>query len=135
MGKKKEKKKSKEKTGGEGSYHRKNKHSEKLDRSFYEKELTGLQVELVKLQAWVRHKGLRIVVVFEGRDAAGKGGIIKRITERVSSRVFRIVSPCRRPATAKRLRCISNVIPNISPPPVKWCFSIAAGTTGWVWSG
>ncbi len=65
---------------------------EKLDRKFYENELDRLQVELVKLQAWVRHKGLRVIVVFEGRDAAGKGGTIKRITERVSSRVFRVVA-------------------------------------------
>jgi polyphosphate kinase 2 len=63
-----------------------------LDRKFYEKELHRLQVELVKLQAWIKHKGLRVVVVFEGRDAAGKGGVIKRITERVSSRVFRVVA-------------------------------------------
>ncbi len=66
--------------------------TEKLDRTFYEDELSKLQVELVKLQEWVKHKGLRIVVVFEGRDAAGKGGVIKRIAERVSPRVFRTVA-------------------------------------------
>ena len=65
---------------------------EKLSRKKYQSELETLQVELVKLQAWVRHTGARIVVVFEGRDAAGKGGIIKRITERVSPRVFRVVA-------------------------------------------
>lgn len=64
----------------------------KLKRKEYEKELEKLQVELVKLQAWVKHAGARIVVVFEGRDAAGKGGIIKRITERVSPRVFHVVA-------------------------------------------
>jgi len=64
----------------------------KLKRKDYEKELEKLQVELVKLQAWVKHTGARIVVVFEGRDAAGKGGVIKRITERVSPRVFRVVA-------------------------------------------
>ena len=64
----------------------------KLARKKYEKELEKLQVELVKLQAWVKHSGARIVVVFEGRDAAGKGGIIKRITERVSPRVFKVVA-------------------------------------------
>ena len=58
----------------------------------YEKELRKLHVELVKLQEWVKHKGLRIVVVFEGRDGAGKGGTIKAITERVSPRVFRVVA-------------------------------------------
>ena len=51
-----------------------------------------LDVELVKLQFWVQKKGLRVIVVFEGRDAAGKGGVIKRITERVSPRVFRVVA-------------------------------------------
>ncbi|WP_372682359.1 polyphosphate kinase 2 [Desulfosarcina sp.] len=64
----------------------------KLSRKRYEEALATLQAELVKLQDWVRHKGLRIVVVFEGRDAAGKGGVIKRITERVSPRVFRTVA-------------------------------------------
>lgn len=64
----------------------------KLKRKEYEAELETLQVELVKLQSWVKHTGARIVVVFEGRDAAGKGGMIKRITERVSSRVFRTVA-------------------------------------------
>ena len=64
----------------------------KLKRKFYEEELSKLQVELVRLQEWVKYKKLKIVVVFEGRDAAGKGGIIKRITERVSPRVFRVVA-------------------------------------------
>ncbi|MEM9353310.1 MAG: polyphosphate kinase 2 [Planctomycetota bacterium] len=64
----------------------------KLKNKQYEKELEKLQVELVRLQAWVKHTGARIVVVFEGRDAAGKGGIIKRITGRVSPRVFRVVA-------------------------------------------
>ncbi|MGI9471944.1 MAG: polyphosphate kinase 2 [Rubripirellula sp.] len=64
----------------------------KLKRKEYEAELEKLQVELVKLQNWVKHSGARIAVVFEGRDAAGKGGMIKRITERVSSRVFRVVA-------------------------------------------
>jgi polyphosphate kinase 2 len=58
----------------------------------YEEHLKKLHAELVKLQLWVQHKGLRIVVVFEGRDTAGKGGVIKAITERVSPRVFRIVA-------------------------------------------
>ena len=58
----------------------------------YEKELNRLQAELCLLQRYVRTQGLRVVVVFEGRDAAGKGGVIKRITERVSPRVFRIVA-------------------------------------------
>jgi polyphosphate kinase len=62
----------------------------RLRRKEYEKELVRLQVELVKLQQWVVHTKAKIVVIFEGRDAAGKGGVIKRITERVSPRVFRV---------------------------------------------
>jgi polyphosphate kinase 2 len=65
---------------------------EKLKRKDYEKELAKLHVELVKLQEWVKHKGLKVCIVFEGRDGAGKGGTIKAITERVSPRVFRVVA-------------------------------------------
>ena len=65
---------------------------EKLKGKAYEQELAKLHVELVKLQEWVRHKGLKVCVVFEGRDGAGKGGTIKAITERVSPRIFRVVA-------------------------------------------
>ena len=58
----------------------------------YEAELARLQVEIAHLQAWVKASGARIVIIFEGRDAAGKGGMIKRLTERVSPRVFRVVA-------------------------------------------
>src|SRR5437773_6203355 len=68
------------------------KHKDKLKRKEYEKQLAKLHVELVKLQEWVKHKGLKVCVVFEGRDGAGKGGTIKAITERVSPRVFRVVA-------------------------------------------
>ncbi len=64
----------------------------KLGRKEYEHELRRLHIELVKLQQWVVHEGLKVCVVFEGRDGAGKGGTIKAITERVSSRVFRVVA-------------------------------------------
>ncbi len=64
----------------------------KLKRKEYEKELEKLQVQLVGLQEWVKKTGARIVVIFEGRDAAGKGGVIKRITARVSPRLFRVVA-------------------------------------------
>jgi polyphosphate kinase len=63
-----------------------------MKRKEYEKELSKLQTELCRLQDWVVHKGLHVVVVFEGHDAAGKGGTIKAITERVSPRVFRVVA-------------------------------------------
>jgi polyphosphate kinase 2 len=64
----------------------------KLSRKDYERELETLQAELVALQEWVKKTGQRIIVVFEGRDAAGKGGVIKAITERVSPRVFQVVA-------------------------------------------
>ena len=66
--------------------------SSKLKRSEFESQLAKLQAELVKLQMWVKQEGLKVVVIFEGRDAAGKGGVIKRITERVSPRIFRVVA-------------------------------------------
>ena len=66
--------------------------SEKLKRKEYEKHLRKLQVELCRLQDWVKAEGARVIVIFEGRDAAGKGGTIKALTERVSPRVFRVVA-------------------------------------------
>ena len=73
---------------------KKDEHSDqgKMKRKDYEKELRKLQVELCRLQDWVKYKGLRAMILFEGRDAAGKGGTIKAITERVSPRVFRVVA-------------------------------------------
>jgi polyphosphate kinase 2 len=65
---------------------------EKMSGKAYEKEMFKLQTELVKLQEWVKTTGARVVIIFEGRDAAGKGGIIKRIAERTSPRVFRVVA-------------------------------------------
>lgn len=72
---------------------KKSKHkSQKLNKKKYEKELAKLQIELVKLQRWVQHKGLKVVVLFEGRDAAGKGGAIKRISETLNPRVCKVVA-------------------------------------------
>ena len=99
MNKKREKSKSSSVETSRGKSKRKGKSEEnksntdtKLSRKEYETELERLHGELVKLQYWVKEQGERAVVVFEGRDAAGKGGIIKRITERVSPRVFRVVA-------------------------------------------
>src|SRR5579872_1447399 len=64
--------------------------AETLKRKKYERKLKDLHIELVKLQEWVKHSGTKICIVFEGRDGAGKGGVIKAITERVSPRVFRV---------------------------------------------
>jgi polyphosphate kinase 2 len=69
-----------------------NGHSEKLKRKDYEKHLRKLQIELCRLQDWVKAEGARVIIIFEGRDAAGKGGTIKAIAERVSPRVFRVVA-------------------------------------------
>lgn len=65
---------------------------EELDTKFYEKELSKLQIELVKLQEWIKSKGLKVVVLFEGRDAAGKGGTIKRIIDKCNPRIVRLVA-------------------------------------------
>jgi len=66
--------------------------SERMKRKVYEEELKKLHVELVKLQLWVKHAGAKVCVIFEGRDGAGKGGVIKAIMERVSPRIFRVVA-------------------------------------------
>ena len=84
----------------------------KLKRKEYEEQIAKLHVELVKLQFWAKRTGARIIVLFEGRDAAGKGGVIKRITERVSPRVFRVIalsSPSERSAHKFTFSDISNI--------------------------
>ncbi len=70
----------------------KNKESKELSDKAYEKELKRLQLELVKLQAWIKEKQLKVIVLFEGRDAAGKGGVIKRITESLNPRICKVVA-------------------------------------------
>jgi polyphosphate kinase 2 len=64
----------------------------RLDKKTYARELRRLQIELVKLQEWIKHRGRKVVVVFEGRDAAGKGGVIKRITQSLNPRICRVVA-------------------------------------------
>ena len=80
------------KKAGKASSKDKSSKGAKLSKKEYEVEIEKLHVELVKLQYWVKEKGLKVIVLLEGRDAAGKGGVIKRITERVSPRVFRVVA-------------------------------------------
>ena len=102
---------------------------EKLSNKPYLRELARLHGELVKLQLWVVAKGLKIVIVFEGRDGAGKGGVIKAITERVSPRVFRVVAlPA--PTEREKSQMLSSATCAICPPPAKSPSSTAAGTTG-----
>ena len=64
----------------------------RMEKKEYERELARLQIELVKLQEWIKQKGLRVVVLFEGRDAAGKGGVIKRITQRLNPRIAKVIA-------------------------------------------
>ncbi|PVV25492.1 MAG: polyphosphate kinase 2, partial [gamma proteobacterium symbiont of Ctena orbiculata] len=64
----------------------------KINSKVYEEELFKLQLELVKLQEWIKYKGLKVVVIFEGRDAAGKGGVIKRINQHLNPRICRVVA-------------------------------------------
>ncbi len=90
----------------------------KMKNKQYLKELRKLETELCRLQEWVKLKGLKVIVIFEGRDAAGKGGTIKAITERVSPRVFRLV-PFWLPPIARRLRTTCSGTCSTFRPPVK----------------
>ena len=97
---------------------RKDESGERMNRKLYEKELHKLQVQLCDLQEWVKSTGAKIIIVFEGRDAAGKGGTIKALTERVSPRVFQVVAlPA--PSTARRRRCSCSATSSAFPPPAR----------------
>jgi polyphosphate kinase 2 (PPK2 family) len=105
-----------------------------LDRHLYLRELLELQRELVKLQDWVQHHRQKVVVIFEGRDSAGKGGVIKRITQRLNPRSA--ASPRSRPRTsASAPGGTSSVTWRICRPEEKSCCSTAAGTTAPASSG
>ena len=100
---------------------------ETLDRRVYFKELLRLQGELVKLQDWIVHHKLKVVVIFEGRDAAGKGGVIKRITQRLNPRICRVAAL---PAPSERAPSgIFSATSRICRPAEKSSCSTAAGTT------
>jgi polyphosphate kinase 2 (PPK2 family) len=120
---------SKTKKGGRHDDERKAR-DDRMTGKEYDQELRKLQTELVHLQEWVKAKGARVVIVFEGRDAAGKGGTINALTERVSPvRACFAELPCRPHRTAKSPRCTFSAIFSIFQLPVKlWC-SIAVGTT------
>ena len=108
---------------------KKQKRPPKISNEVYAAEIFRLQTELVKLQEWTRQTGARILVIFEGRDAAGKGGAIKRITEYLSPRV----AADRRAADPDRTRARPVVLPALHRPPAqpraKSCSSTAPGTT------
>ena len=89
-----------------------------MRRKEYEEDLRRLQVELVQMQRWIVQEQAKVCIVFEGRDTAGKGGVIKRLTERVSPRVFRVVAlPA--PTTVNAHRCTTNATSLIFPQAVR----------------
>ena len=106
-----------------------------LTKAQYEKELERLQTELVRMQEWIVHEGLQVLVIFEGRDTAGKGGTIKRIIERLNARNC----PGGRARHAHRAGTIAVVLPALHPrtsrPPARSCSSTAVGTTAPASSG
>ena len=89
----------------------------KMPRKEYEEELRRLHVELVQLQRWIVREHAKVCIVFEGRDTAGKGGVIKRLTERVSPRVFRVVAL---PAPNDRERSQMYIQRYVPPPSRRW---------------
>ena len=101
----------------------------KLNARYYDRELALLQAELVRLQYWIRATGERVVIVFEGRDAAGKGGTIKRIAECLNPRSASIVALGTPTEREKTQWYFQRYVPSICPPRVKWCCSTGAGTT------
>src|SRR5512133_890755 len=101
---------------------------ERMKAKEYEKELAKLHVELVKLQEWVKREGVKVCVLFEGRDGAGKGGAIKAITERVSPRVFRVVALPAPTEREKSQMYIQRYLPHL-PAAGEVVIFTAAGTT------
>ena len=88
-----------------------------LKRKDYERELAKLHVELVKLQEWAKHEGHKVCILFEGRDGAGKGGLIKAITDRVSPRVFRVIAL---PAPTEREKSQMYIQRYFAAPASRW---------------
>ena len=107
---------------------------ERLNKKLYESELVRLQTDLVKMQYWIRDTGYRMIVLFEGRDAAGKGGTIKRLTEPLNPRGVALL-PSERRRNARKVSGISSVMWNISLQQGRSLSLIAVGTTGWRGTG
>ena len=103
-------------------------HKSRIERRFYFHELFRLQAELVRLQDWVAHSRYKLVVLFEGRDSAGKGGVIKRISQRLNPRSA-ASSPCPPPPSASRRNGTSSATCPICLPVARSCSSTAPGTT------
>ena len=104
----------------------------KISNAVYEAEIFRMQTELVKLQEWTRQTGARILVIFEGRDAAGKGGAIKRITEYLSPRVARIVA-LPTPTSGSAASGTTSVTSLTCQAEARSCSSTVPGTTGPAW--
>ncbi len=94
----------------------------------YDKNLRSLQVELVKLQKWISNKKLKVVVIFEGRDAAGKGGVIKRITQSLNPRICRVVALDNSNRKRKNTMVFSKICCSPSCRREKWYYLTVAGT-------
>ena len=92
--------------------------------------LLRLQAELIKVQDWVQHTGAKVCILFEGRDSAGKGGVIKRITQRLNPRVARVVALCRRRAAGNRASGISSATSRTCRQQARSFCSTGPGTTG-----
>lgn len=105
-----------------------------MNRREYQTQKRLLQIELFKLQTWIKGSRARHVILFEGRDAAGKGGTIKRFMEHLNPRGARVVALGNRPTVNARSGTSSATL-RICPPVVRWCCSIGRGTTAPVWSG
>ncbi len=99
-----------------------------LSNKAYLRELSTLQIELVKLQEWIRHTGMKVVVIFEGRDAAGKGGAIKTITLSLNPRYARVVA-LGTPTEREKSQWYFQRYVRTCRRPARWSCSIAAGTT------
>ena len=100
----------------------------------YRNELSKLQLDLVKMQEWIVENGLKVLVIFEGRDAAGKGGVIKRITESLNPRVCRVVALAK-PTERERTQWYFQRYVAHLPAAGEMVLSIEAGTTAPAWSG
>lgn len=112
----------------------KNSHPPSIDRMQYFRDLITLQSELIKLQSWVAYHKKKLVVIFEGRDSAGKGGVIKRITQRLNPRICRVVAL---PAPTEREKSqwyFQRYVPHL-PAAARSCCSTAHGTTARASSG
>ena len=100
----------------------------KISRRDYEKHKVELQIELLKVQDWVKATGQKVIILFEGRDAAGKGGTIKRFTEHLNPRSARVVA-LEKPTEKERKQWFFSIILWNCPPPAKWFCLIVPGTT------